>query len=415
MSAPRIGFIIQRYGPEVIGGAESLCRAIARRLAADWNIEVLTTCAIDHMTWANEFPEGLQDVEGIAVRRFAVDAPRNVRRFNRCNERILMRFHTAEDEHGWMRRQGPRCSRLQEYLTAHRSAYDGFLVFNYLYATTYDSLDRLGGQFYLVPFAHDEPPIYLRLFEDVFRAPRGIIFCTEEEQGFVERRFPFDLPRHEVIGMGVDMPERAVAERFRTKYNVREPFILYAGRIDASKNCDTMLYDFVTYWDARRATGQPLSLVLCGANQLPLPRHPAVRYLGFVNEQDKWDAMAAARFLVLPSLFESLSIVLLEAWAVGTPVLVNSRCEVSVGQCRRSGGGLCFCNTDEFIAATDWLAGDDELRARLGENGRRFVLERYHWPRIVDRYVQFVRFEEMAAAKTPQTNPCSDCLSASQV
>ncbi|MCX8036343.1 MAG: glycosyltransferase family 4 protein [Candidatus Sumerlaeia bacterium] len=402
MSAPRIGFIIQRYGPEVVGGAESLCRAIARRLSAHWDIEVLTTCAIDHMTWANEFPEGLHNVEGIAVRRFAVDSPRNVRRFNRCNERILMKFHTAEDESRWMGLQGPRCTRLQHYLQAHRSAYDGFVVFNYLYATTYDSLERLGGQFYLLPFAHDEPPIYLRLFEDVFCAPRGIIFCTEEERGFVEQRFPFHLPRHEVIGLGVDMPEDADGERFCAKYGIREPFILYAGRIDASKNCDTMLYDFVTYWDARRATGKPLSLVLCGANQLTLPRHPAIRYLGFVSEQDKWDAMAAARFLVLPSRFESLSIVLLEAWAVGTPVLVNSRCGVSMGQCRRSGGGLCFCNTDEFIAAADWLAGDDQLRARLGDRGRRFVLARYHWPRIVERYVEFVRFEEAAAANALQ-------------
>ena len=393
MNRPRIGFIIQRYGPEVVGGAETLCRAIARRLAAYWAIEVLTTCAVDHMTWANVLPAGDDADERVRVRRFPVDRPRNVRRFNRCNERILMKFHSLEDEQEWMDLQGPHSTALQTYLAKHAGAYDGFVLFNYLYATTYESLKRVGRQFHLVPFGHDEPPIYLRLFEETFRSPRGIVFCTDEERDFIRGRFPFSLPPHEVIGIGVDLPAGADGERFRAKFNICEPFMLYAGRIDESKGCDELFRAFAAYRARAGQSGRALQLVLCGSSQLTIPQRHDIRYVGFVSEQDKSDAMAAARFLILPSRFESLSIVLLEAWAAGTPVLVNGQCAVSVSQCRRSGGGLWYRNGDEFVAAADWLARNDGLCACLGRTGREFVRRFYQWPTIIQRYREFIRFD----------------------
>lgn len=393
MSRPRIGFIIQRYGPEIVGGAEALCRAIAKRLAPHWDIEVLTTCAVDHMTWANALPAGTSDVDGVTVHRFPVDRMRNVEQFNRHNTRILMKFHSLEAEKHWMKLQGPQCFALQAYAVEQRDEFDGFLLFNYLYATSYESHQRLADRYFLVPFAHDEPPIYLRLFDDLFRSARGIMFCTEEERDFARRRFPFALPPAEVIGMGVTPPDVVDGERFCAKYDIQEPFLLYAGRIDPSKGCDDLLRDFAAYRARAGATEHSLSLVLCGSSQLTIPRRDDIRYLGFVDEADKWDAMAAARCLVLPSFFESLSIVLLEAWATGTPVLVNGRCEVSVGQCRRSGGGLWYKNRDEFVAAADWLARDATLCKRLGHSGREFVNRHYRWPKIIERCLQFIRFD----------------------
>jgi len=394
MNRPHIGFIIQRYGPEVVGGAESLCRAIAQRLTSHWTIEILTTCAVDHMTWSNEMPPGTSEIEGVMVRRFVVDRPRNVQAFNRQNERVLQEFHTFEDEREWMNLQGPHSGALQTYLAEHGREYDGFVLFNYLYATTYESLKWVGERFYLVPFAHDEPPIYLRLFDEVFRSPRGIVFCTQEECDFICGRFSFPLPPHEVIGMGVDLPADADGERFRAKFNIREPFLLYAGRIDESKGCDELFRDFAAYRERVGSADLALALVLCGSSQLTVPRRESIHYVGFLSEQDKADAMAAARCLVLPSHFESFSIVLLEAWATGTPVLVNGYCEVSVGQCRRSGGGIWYRNSDEFCAAADWLARNDNLRATLGRKGREFVRRFYHWPRIVERYRSFIRFDQ---------------------
>jgi len=393
MSRPRVGFIIQRYGREVLGGAEAICRDVARRLVPHWQIEVLTTCALDHMTWENSYPPGESEDEGVTVRRFAVEEPRNVRRFNRHNEKTLLRFHTAEDERHWMDLQGPHSRTLQTYLSEHARDYAGFVFFTYLYATVYESLDKMSKPFYLVPFAHDEPPVYLRLFEDVFRSPRGIAFCTEEERRFIAGRFPFALPPSEVIGTGLDLPDEADGERFRAKFNIHEPFMLYAGRIDESKGCDELFKDYRTY---REWAGEDhaLSLVMAGSGRLTIPRRKGIHHVGVIRGQDKWDAMAAARCLVLPSHFESLSLVLLEAWAVGTPVLANGLCRVSEGQCRRSGGGLSYRNSMEFCAAADWLAHDGNLCTRLGRSGREFVGRLYQWPRIVERYVAFMRFDQ---------------------
>jgi len=394
MKRPRVGFIIQRYGAAVFGGAEIHCRALVQRLAPHWSIELLTTRAVDHMTWADALPAGVSDEDGVAVRRFGVDRPRNVARFNRLSARILAHAHTLEEERAWMALQGPTCSALQRHLETHARDYDGFVLFNYLYATTYDSLPRLGGRpAYLLPLTHDEPPVYLRIFEDVFRAPTGLVFNTPAERAFVGRRFPFALPPHTTIGMGIDLPADADGARFRAKFGIDGPFMLYAGRIDESKGCDDLLRDFLLYRERLGRGARSLALVLCGAGSLPIPRHDAIRYVGRLNEQEKWDALAAARCLVLPSRFESMSIVVLEAWAVGTPVLVNGLCAVSEAQCRRSGGGLFYRHGDEFGAAADWLAHDDALCARLGAGGRAFVREQYAWPVVVQRHLDFIRFD----------------------
>ncbi|MBM3334204.1 glycosyltransferase family 4 protein, partial [Candidatus Sumerlaeota bacterium] len=301
-----------------------------------------------------------------------------------------------EDQQEWMALQGPHSSGLLAFLAANRADYDGFVLFTYLYATSYDTLEHVRGKFYLVPFAHDEPPIYLRLFEDVFRAARGIVFCTEEERNFVQQRFPFALPRGEVLGMGVDLPAGADGERFRSRFDMREPFMLYAGRIAESKSCRDLFGCYSAYRAHAGSSDQTLSLALCGSAQMRVPRLRGIRYLGVISEQEKWDAMAAARFLVLPSRFESLSIVLLEAWATGTPALVNGTCLVSVGQCRRSQAGLWYRNADEFSLVADWLARDDGLCRRLGANGLDFVRSSYQWPKIVERYMEFIRFEALA-------------------
>ena len=155
-----------------------------------------------------------------------------------------------------------------------------------------------------------------------------------------------------------------------------------------------LLENFAAYRKCSRGCDRALSLVLCGSRRLTIPARDDIRYLGFVDEQDKWDALAAARCLVLPSWFESLSIVLLEAWATATPVLVDGNCTVSAGRCRRSRGGLWYLNRDEFCAAADWLARDDGLCARLGRSGRAFVDRLYRWPTIVERYRNFIRFEQ---------------------
>ena len=100
--------------------------------------------------------------------------------------------------------------------------------------------------------------------------------------------------------------------------------------------------------------------MLIGNPIIPIPEHPQIHHLGFVNDQDKFDALAAAELLIMPSYFESLSMVALEAWALGKPVLANGRCDVLKGQCIRSNGGLYY----ESFPRVHRDAARDRLHAR---------------------------------------------------
>jgi glycosyltransferase involved in cell wall biosynthesis len=124
---------------------------------------------------------------------------------------------------------------------------------------------------------------------------------------------------------------------------------------------------------------------------MPIPQHPRIRHLGFVGDADKFDAIAGAAALVMPSYFESLSMVALEAWALGRPVLANGRCDVLVGQCLRSNAGLYYDSAAEFCAAADRLLTDDRLARALGDNGRAYYAQHYAWPVIEGKYLEMFK------------------------
>jgi glycosyltransferase involved in cell wall biosynthesis len=187
-----------------------------------------------------------------------------------------------------------------------------------------------------------------------------------------------------VVGIGSDVPRNPVASRFRRKYDIHDPFIIYVGRIDENKGCRELFTFFTSY---RPRLGQRLKLVLIGNSILPIPDHPHVHHLGFVSDQDKFDAMAAADALIMPSYYESLSMVALEAWALGRPVLANGRCDVLVGQCQRSNAGLYYQNGLEFEALLETLLDERALAAEMGQNGRRFYQRHYAWEVVEGKYL----------------------------
>lgn len=391
----KVAFVVPRYGVEVTGGAEFLCRAVAERMVKHWDVEVLTTCALDYMTWRDYFPEGRQAVNGVVVHRFPVDEPRDVDAFDRLSEEAYTGRRDPEVERRWMRAQGPYSSALLSYLAAHRREYDWFVYVPYLYATTYYGLPLTRDRSILVPAAHDEPPIHLELFREVFRLPRALVFSTQEEQAFVNGVFDVGGMPQDVIGVGVEPPAAPSAERFRRQRAGlgRTPFILYAGRIDASKGCAHLFDYFARY--RRNCPRRPLKLVLIGSAAMEVPAHPDVVFLGFVEEAEKLDAMAAAEIVVVPSPYESLSIVSLEAWTVGRPVLVNGASEVLRGQCLRSNGGLWYGSYAEFREALTLLLERPAVRAALGAAGRAFVTEHYAWTAVEAKYRNlFERLEE---------------------
>lgn len=388
MKRLRLAFVVQRYGPAIDGGAEHECRRVAEALAPHHDIEVLTTCAHDYLTWKNVYPAGIETVNGVRVRRFPVERPRRVRAFGRYADWLYAHPHTFFDEVEWVRRQGPLALALVEWLRAHGGDYDGVLFFTYLYLPTILGLPLVAEKAVLVPTAHDERPIYLDLFRALFRLPRALVFQIEEEQAFVEARFHTRHLPSAVIGGGVDPVPDAQPGRFRRQVSLTDPYLLYVGRVDVEKGCRDLVEAFLAWRASHRAS---LSLVLMGTVAMRVPRHPALRALGFRPEAEKWDALTGATALVMPSPHESFSFVLLEAWAQGTPVLATARAAVLRGHVERSGGGLLYDRAPgDFAAQLDALLADDQLGKSLGERGRAYVEARYRWPAITQRYLEFL-------------------------
>jgi glycosyltransferase involved in cell wall biosynthesis len=384
----RLAFVVQRYGPEIDGGAEYECRRVAEALAPHHDIEVLTTCAHDYLTWRNVYRPGVETVNGVRVRRFLVDRPRRVRAFGRYADWLYATPHTFFDEAEWVRRQGPLTPSLIEWIRSHADDHDGFLFYTYLYLPTTLGLPLVAHKAVLVPTAHDERPIYLDFFRSLFRAPRALVFQVEEERAFVEGRFHTAHLPSAVIGAGIDPVADADAARFRHQHWLEGPYFLYVGRVDVEKGCRSLVDAFLTW---RERAAEPVTLVLMGTVAMKLPRHPAVRALGFRPAGEKADAIAGATALVMPSPHESFSFVVLEAWSQGTPVLATARSPVLQGHVERSDAGLLFDRTPgDFGDAAGTLLADEELRKTLGERGRAYVEARYRWPRITEQYLDFL-------------------------
>ncbi len=414
----KIAFIVQRYGTEILGGSEYHCRLIAERLAPKHQVEVLTTCAQDYVSWKNEYAEGTDRVRGVTVRRFANARTRDIHAFNRYSEWIFNNAHKRDDEVEWLKQQGPWCPALLEYVERNHQQYDVLIFFTYLYAPTVLGLRIAPHKSILVPTAHDEPAIRLDVYKEMFSLPAGLAYNTDVERRFLTTHFSIRAIEEETIGCGVDLPqsqgyppERAdepdegeeapdagaqdaspsfrphLAERgavFRRRHRLHGPIALYGGRIDPGKGCEELIEYFSTYVQ----DGGDASLVLMGVKLMPLPEEPFIRFAGRLSDQERLHALEAATVVVVPSPYESLSLLALESFAVGTPVLANARSDVLVDHCRKSNAGLFYADRDEFAECMRLLVADRRLRAALGENGRGYVRRNYRWDVILEKYEQ---------------------------
>jgi len=389
---PEVAFVVQRYGEGITGGSESLARAVAERLAGEYRITVFTSCARDYVTWRNELPEGLERLGAVDIRRFPSESERDLASFNAFAEPLYVgaggKLRSRADEHEFLRRQGPEVPKLVEALRAEKDRFAAFVFFTYLYYPTYWGLAAVPERSALVPTTHDEPPLRFSIYRAVFELPRAIGFLTPAEEALVRQRFDVG-DRHTVLaGMGVDVPEAPDVGAFRTRHRLERPYAIYAGRIDSGKGCAEMLAHHERY---RREQAEPLDLVLIGRLAMAEPRQEGVRYLGFLPEPEKAAALAGARVVVCPSPFESLSIALLEALALGTPGLVNARSEVLKEHCLRSGASLFYENADEYAEAMDVLARDDSLQRALASSARRYVEAEYRWDVVLERWRELIR------------------------
>jgi glycosyltransferase involved in cell wall biosynthesis len=378
-----VAFVVQRYGADVAGGSESLARAVGERLAAEARVTVFTTCARDYVTWRNELPAGGERLNGVDVVRFPVEEERDLAAFNRLSEPLYARAHSEADELVWLRRQGPYAPRLVEAIQQRKDEFDAVVFFTYLYYPTYYGLQAASERSVLVPTAHDEPPLRFRIYDAMFALPRALAFCSVPEADLVRARFGLRGRPAAVTGIGVEMAEPGDVDGFRVRHDVRGPYVLYAGRIDAGKGCEEMVSFYDRY---RRDHAGAAELLLIGRLSMEAPRVPGVRYLGYLSEEEKRSALAGARAVVCPSPFESLSIVLLEGFALGTPALASARSPVLKDHCVRSQGGLYYTDAEEFAEALDLLVREPKLGQALGENGRAYVRENYRWESVLSRY-----------------------------
>ena len=379
-------FVVQRYGVEVAGGAEAACRELAWRLAArGHDVEVVTSCATSYVDWANAYPEGDETIDGVLVHRLPVARSREDRFFGPLNGRAVWGtkpnplFLQAE----WMRFQGPDVPGLVPWLQDRAAGFDVVVFVTYLYATTWAGLPVAAGAVptILLPAAHDEPPFWLQLFDLLLRMPTAYAFLTEEEEALVARRSRVVRPSS-IIGLGVDLEAEGDGARFRAEFGLGDrPYLLYVGRLDPGKGSDE-LYDYFTTYKARNPGD--LALVVVGEPVKPLAPHPDVITTGFVPEQTKVDAIGGCLALVMPSYFESFSLVLAEAWAQSKPALVNGRCDVLVGQAQRSSGAVPYEGFAQFEAAVDLLVDHPDLQRDLGVRGRAYVERRYHWDTVLE-------------------------------
>lgn len=383
----KIAIINQRYGLEVNGGSELYSRQIAERLIAKYDVEVLTSCAVEYVKWSNYYNEGVEQINGVTVRRFKTLHEREPKVFSALDSMMLSNPHIEEEiSEQWIEHMGPYCPDLVEYVDKHQDEYEAIIVVTYLYYTAVKSIVRIKNKAIFIPTAHQEPFIHFDMYKKVFGAADAFVFLTDEEKDLVHSIFHNENVPYEVMGVGVEVPEVVDSERFKKKYNL-DNYLIYVGRIDEGKDCPRLFKYFIEY---KRRVKSDLKLVLMGKAVCDIPKSPDIISLGFVSEEDKFDGIKGAKALILPSKFESLSISVLEAMTLSVPVIVNGICDVLKGHCVKSNGGLYYKNYFEFEGCINYMMEHPEEYAIMCKNARKYVEDYFQWDDIMKKFDKII-------------------------
>ena len=374
----RIGLVIQRYGQEICGGAEQLCRIFAEKLSQKYEIHIITTTAIDDSTWENYYLSGVTKDKKITIHRFSVDMNRIV-----TDERNLIQDdkHTYEQEISLLQNIGPYSSELFKYIRLHHTEYQTLIFFTYCYYQTSIASMNIKNAI-LLPCAHDEPCIKLKHFENLFKNTPAFIFNTYKEKQLVESiiRRKITVP-HEVVGCGINLPKQSYRNKLgKLKLKTDKPYLLYIGRVIQAKGCDKLFEYFLRY---NNSHSQPFQLVLIGKSGMTIPQDDHIINLGYVSEDIKNSYIMNASALIQPSVHESLSLVLLEAMSFACPVIVPEQCVVTKEHIKLSNGGWIYEDYKSFANILNEMLQDKNIIQKKGENGRLYVLKNYAWDKIL--------------------------------
>ncbi len=383
----RLAFVVPRYGEDVVGGAETLARGLAEHLPKhSYSVDILTTCAKSHFTWENYYPEGIDLLNGLEVRRFRVNR-RDIAAFLDIQRRIEEGIPTTIDEQLLWAKESVNSDSLYDYIWKRGEDYDYLIFLPYLFGTTFWGSQIYPEKSLLIPCLHDEMYSRLDIFRIIFEKVKGIIFNSEPEGILARRLFPIENKAMAVVGMGFDSESdrKYDPDRFRKRFGIKDDCILYFGRKEGGKNLPLLLDYFCRL---KRESGVELKLIIAGDGDITIPHDMKreVLDLGFLSERDKMDAVAGVIFVCQPSVNESFSIVIMEAWLTGTPVLVHGDCDVTKWHVVESGGGIYFRNYYEFAEATGYFLKNPDIRRKMGFQGKRYVQDIYSWPAVIGRF-----------------------------
>jgi glycosyltransferase involved in cell wall biosynthesis len=381
----KIAIVVMRYGEDIVGGAEYHARMIAEHLKKKYQVNILTTCAKNYHTWANEYPETTETINDIQIIRFKNEKIRDVNKVIALEEKIFHTRHTKAEEINWINENGPFCPELVRYIENNYTKYQMFIFFTFRYYTSYFGILAAKKKAFIVPEAENDPALKLTTTQELFQAVKGIFYNVPEERDLILNRVLFDENQKmwDLIGCGIITPER----KYIQKFDNLKPYIVYLGRIEGSKGC-YQLFDF--YQRLLEENPSAPDLVLAGSDSIPIPRHKKIHYIGFVTESEKGSLLANAELLIMPSPYESLSLVTLEAMAAGVPVLVNGDCDVLKGHCIRSNAGLWYQNYEEFKDCLYHLLTNQKTRNKLSESGKQYVLNNYSWESVEKKYSRII-------------------------
>jgi len=399
----KIAIVVQRYGAAINGGAEVHARAIAQRLANLYDVTILTSCAIDHHTWIPVLPAGESREEGIRIIRF--DHPsggisgikalqyellkisvklysllfkNKIRRGRRKASRAEQAFEKLK-----LIKQGPFIPKLVDYIKEHEEQYDVFIFFTYLYYPTVMGLPWVGKKSILIPTLHDEPAVYRSIYQKLMSSPAAIFFNTAAEKKLAENIFDISKSINKIVAVGIEIPDLKPDAGIPEKYGIKKPYLIYVGRIDKGKGCKKLISAHMKYVLAK---GDQIRLVMVGKSKLRAHEKGEAIFTGFVSEEEKHQLIGQAAALVMPSPYESLSLALLEGFAHGIPGLVNGHCEVLADHIAAGNCGWAYTGKEEFEKALDHITGKPTETHRMGENGKRYVMENYRWETILKTY-----------------------------
>jgi glycosyltransferase involved in cell wall biosynthesis len=385
----KLAFVPPRFGPGVLGGSEALLREAAFGFAGrGHDVEVVTTCALDHYSWANELPEGAGEENGLLVRRFAV-----VRHPSRAALQAQLSIQAGvvpdlDHQVSWLGFQFG-APGVFEHLLRFGEMYDAIVFSPYLFWTTSVCAPFAAERAVVVPCLHDETYARLDILRPVLSSPALAWFLSGPEHDLAHRLGPVTR-HHSVTGGGVPVPRAYDAAGFMERYGLHRPFVLYAGRREEGKNTAWMLESFAA---AVRDGGLDLDLVILGRGHVGTGAPPGlaggssgrVVDLGFVPDHERDNAFAAATAYVQPSRMESFSRTVMEAWLAGTPVIAFDQSDVVAWHCRRSGGGVTFSDRAGLAECLRLVASQPQLASEMAAAGRRYVIENYTWPTVLDR------------------------------